>query len=148
MKLRLNLTPAILLPVAATIFVVVGLVMYLSGASAIATVERTLATGQSEMIEVLTGQFAGSVRFAKMETVEDSFRAYQADPNFGLVAAGAIDAQGQPILTFGSDTTQSARAIELAKDSLAANGLVSRVEGTVMMNPRVRIVQAISTTDY
>ena len=26
--------------------------------------------------------------------------------------------------------------------------LWSRVEGTVMMNPRVRIVQAISTTDY
>ena len=26
--------------------------------------------------------------------------------------------------------------------------LWSRVEGTVMMNPRVRIVQAVSTTDY
>jgi methyl-accepting chemotaxis protein len=131
MKLRLNLTPAILLPVAATIFVVVGLVMYLSGASAIATVERTLATGQSEMIEVLTGQFAGSVRFAKMETVEDSFTKYQADPEFGLAAAGAIDAQGQPILEFGADPALSGKAIEIAKESLSANELVSRVDGTI-----------------
>ena len=131
MKFRLNLTPAILLPVAATVFVVVGLVMYLSGASAIATVERTLATGQSEMIRVLTGQFAGSVRFGKMESVEDSFAAYQADPDFGLAAAGAIDAHGQPLLEFGADETLSGKAIEVAKDALSTNGLVSRVDGTI-----------------
>ncbi|MEO7221294.1 MAG: methyl-accepting chemotaxis protein [Devosia sp.] len=131
MKFRLNLTPAILLPVAATVFVVVGLVMYLSGASAIATVERTLATGQSEMIRVLTGQFAGSVRFAKVEAVEESFAAYQADPDFGLAAAGAIDAQGQTILQFGPDPALSGRAIEIAKESLSANALVSRVDGTI-----------------
>ena len=131
MKLRLNLTPAILLPVAATIFVVAGLVMYLSSASAIATVERTLASGQSEMIEVLTGQFAGSVRFGKMEAVEESFAAYQADPDFGLAAAGAVDAQGQAILQFGADTALSGKAIEIAKEALAANALVSRVDGTI-----------------
>jgi methyl-accepting chemotaxis protein len=131
MKFRLNLTPAILLPVGATIFVVVGLVMYLSGASAMATVERTLASGQSEMIRVLTGQFAGSVRFAKMDTVEESFTAYQADPDFGLAAAGAVDAQGQPILQFGPDPALSGKAITIAGEALAANALVSQVDGTI-----------------
>jgi methyl-accepting chemotaxis protein len=131
MKLRLNLTPTILLPVAATVFVVVGLVMYLSAASAIATVERTLASGQSEMIQVLTAQFAGSVRFAKMDVVEDSFAAYQADPDFGLAAAGAVDAQGQPLLAFGADKAISAVAVDIARESLSANALVSRVDGTI-----------------
>jgi methyl-accepting chemotaxis protein len=83
------------------------------------------------MIEVLTGQFAGSVRFGKMEAVEESFTAYQADPDFGLAAAGAVDAQGMPILEFGVDTALNAQATEVAKEALAANALVSRVDGTI-----------------
>jgi methyl-accepting chemotaxis protein len=128
---RLKLTPTILLPVAATLFVVVGLVMYLSGASAMRTVERTLADGQTEMIRVLSAQFAGHVRFNKMGAVDDAMRGYAADPDFGLVAAGAVDAQGRPLLDFGAAPGQSARSLEVAREALAQHGLVSRVEGNV-----------------
>ncbi len=131
MRFRLNLTPTILLPVAATLFVVVGLVMYLSGASAMATVERTLADGQTEMIRVLTAQFSGSVRLAKMDSVEKAFAGYQADADFGLVAAGAVDAQGKPLLAVGVDTAAGARVLETARAALERNGLVSRVEGSI-----------------
>ena len=101
MKLRVPLSLAILAPVVVTILGVVGLAMFLSASSNMASVERALQGGQEEMIGVLTEQFAGSVRFGKMEAVEAAFKAYQADPDFGLAAAGAVDATGAPILQFG-----------------------------------------------
>ena len=103
MKFRFPLSIAILLPVAATLVVVLGLTLFLSASSNIATVEQTLRDRQDEMIRVLTEQFSGSVRFAKMEPVQQSFEAYKADPDFGLAAAGAIDAAGNPVLEFGVD---------------------------------------------
>jgi len=131
MPFRLKLTPTILLPVAATLFVVVGLVMYLSGASAMATVERTLAEGQTEMIRVLSAQFSGHVRFDKMAAVEAAVSGYAADDDFGLVAAGAVDAQGKALLEFGAVPAQSGRSLEVAREALSAGGLVSHIEGTL-----------------
>ncbi|MHB1101876.1 MAG: methyl-accepting chemotaxis protein [Devosia sp.] len=129
MKFRLKLAPAILIPVTVTIVAVVALVMFLSASSNIATVERTLSERQDEMIQVLTAQFAGSVRFAKMETVEAAFTQYQADPDFGLAAGGAVDAQGQPILQFGADPALVSSSIAVAAKALADQGLASQIVG-------------------
>ena len=130
MKLRLTLAPAILIPVAATVIAVVSLVMFLSASSNIASVERTLSDRQDEMIQVLTDQFAGSVRFAKMEPVEAAFAQYQADPDFGLAAGGAVDAQGKPILQFGADSTLLASGMAAAAKALEEKQLVSLIVGT------------------
>ncbi|HEY9009379.1 MAG TPA: methyl-accepting chemotaxis protein [Devosia sp.] len=130
MKLRFSLTPAILIPVAATLAVVVGLTMFLSAQSSMRSVEETLRSGQEEMIQVLTEQFAGSVRFAKMETVQAAFTAYQADPNFGLVAGGAVNAAGEPILQFGADPALVQSSIAMARQALESQSGVSTVEGS------------------
>jgi methyl-accepting chemotaxis protein len=129
MKFRVPLAAAILLPVALTIAATVVLVLFLSATSNMATVKQTLADRQDEMIHVLTEQFSGSVRFAKMESVAESFAQYKADPDFGLTAAGAVDAQGNPILEFGDDAGQVSRAIAVAAEALAKQELVSVREG-------------------
>jgi methyl-accepting chemotaxis protein len=128
MKLRIPLAAAILLPVALTIAATVVVVMSLSAMSNMAMVEKTLADRQTEMIRVLTEQFAGSVKFGKMEAVEESFAAYKADPDFGLSAAGAVNAQGGPILVFG-DEAQAEATLRVAAEALARNELVSTREG-------------------
>jgi methyl-accepting chemotaxis protein len=130
MKLRFSLNLAILLPVAATLVVVLGLTLVLSATSNIDTVERTLRDRQQEMIRVLTEQFAGSVRFAKMEPVQASFEDYKADPDFGLVAAGAVNASGQPVLEFGDDAPLVAAGISLATQAVAANAMVAAMQGS------------------
>ena len=129
MKLRIPLAAAILAPVALTIAATVVIVMVLSSISNMSMVERTLADRQDEMIRVLTEQFAGSVRFGKMEAVSESFAAYKADPDFGLSAAGAVDAQGNAILEFGDDPAQIASAIAVAQQALSSDQLVSVREG-------------------
>src|SRR3982751_6096942 len=101
MKFRLSLAPAILLPVTATILLVVAFAMVLSSLSNMAQVEDTLRGQQDQMIQVLAQQFAGSVRFAKMDVVTTSLENYQKQPDFGLAAASAVDAQGKQILDFG-----------------------------------------------
>src|SRR5690606_24054678 len=92
-------------------------------------VKQTLADRQDEMIRVLTQQFAGSVRFKKMDTVEAAFAQYREDADFGLVAAGALDAQGNTILEFGDDRAQTAASLAVAQEALAADALVSRRDG-------------------
>jgi methyl-accepting chemotaxis protein len=129
MKLRIPLAAAILLPVALTIAATAMIVMFLSASSNMTMVQATLSDRQDEMIRVLTEQFAGSVRFAKMEPVQEAFTAYKADPDFGLSAAGAVDAHGNPILQFGDDTAQVARAIEVAARALESETLVSVRDG-------------------
>jgi methyl-accepting chemotaxis protein len=129
MKLRVPLATAILVPVALTIIATVALVLFLSATSNIASVKQTLTDQQNEMIQVLTAQFAGSVRFAKMEPVADAFTRYAADPDFGLSAAGAVNAQGEPILEFGENAELVARALEVAAEAHAGQKLVSIREG-------------------
>ena len=129
MKLRLSLAPAILIPVTATIIAVAGLIIFLSASSNIASVEKTLAAQQDEMIGVLTAQFAGSVKFGKMESVQASFESYQKEPEFGLTEAGAIDAQGKSILHFGEDEARLALADEVATAALTNGTLESRIDG-------------------
>jgi len=125
MKFRFSLAIAILVPVTATIVAVVGLVMFLSGSSNIAMVEKTLTDRQAEMISVLTEQFAGTIRFTKMDAVRSAFEAYQADPDFGLAAGGAVDAQGNPILEFGADAAILAEAINVAKTAFSESRPIS-----------------------
>ena len=129
MKLRVPLSLSILAPVVVTILGVVGLAMFLSASSNMASVEKALQGGQEEMIGVLTEQFAGSVRFGKMESVEEAFRAYQADPDFGLAAAGAVDASGAPILQFGENADLVAQSIAVAGEALAAKAPATTVSG-------------------
>jgi methyl-accepting chemotaxis protein len=129
MKLRFSLSLAILLPVAATILVVLGLTLFLSASSNIGIVEQTLRDRQDEMIRVLTEQFAGSVRFAKMDTVQQSFEAYREDPDFGLAAAGAIDATGKPVLEFGDDASLVAAGVAVANEALAGDSLATQMQG-------------------
>jgi methyl-accepting chemotaxis protein len=125
MKFRFSLSLAILLPMTLTIVAVVGLVMFLSASSNIAMVEKTLTDRQAEMISVLAEQFAGTIRFTKMDAVETAFELYQADPDFGLAAAGAVDAQSNPILEFGADPELVAEALTAAKAAFSENRLVS-----------------------
>jgi methyl-accepting chemotaxis protein len=129
MKLRLPLTIAVLGPVAVTMAAVVGLVVYLGAASTISQIESTLSARQAEMIKVLTDQFAGSVKFAKMDDVQESFAQYKADPDFGLAVAGAVDAQGKPILQFGDNQDLLAEGIAVAGEALKAGALVSTHTG-------------------
>ena len=125
MNVRISLATALLVPVALTLAATVAVVLFLSASSNMATVKQTLSDRQDEMIRVLTEQFAGSVRFAKMEPVEASFAQYKADPNFGLAAAGAIDANGKTILEFGDDPAQVAETIAVAAEALTRRDLVS-----------------------
>jgi methyl-accepting chemotaxis protein len=129
MKLRLTLAPAILLPVTATILLVVGLAMVLSSLSNMGSVEKTLGDQQDQMIQVLAQQFAGSVRFNKMDIVTTSLENYRQQPEFGLAAAGALDAKGNSLLAFGGRPDLDSLATAVANDALKANGLVSKVEG-------------------
>jgi methyl-accepting chemotaxis protein len=130
MKLRFPLAAAILVPVALTIAATAVVVMVLAAISNMATVQQTLADRQDEMIEVLTQQFAGSVRFAKMDAVQQSFEQYQADPDFGLTAAGAVDAQGKPILEFGDDPAEVKASLAAASEALASQHTVSIRSGS------------------
>ncbi|MEO5804896.1 methyl-accepting chemotaxis protein [Devosia sp.] len=125
MKMRLNLAWSILVPVALTIVAAVGVTMTLGYTSTMSTLEKTLTARQNEMIRVVTEQSAGSVKFGKMDAVDASFATYGADPDFGLAAAGAIDAQGNPISQFGADATLVAAALDVAKQAMAGNALVS-----------------------
>src|SRR5690606_38328664 len=129
MKLRLPLAAAILLPVTLTISATAVLAMILSAMGNMAMVEKTLADRQDEMISVLTEQFAGSVRFAKMEAVEESFTQYKADPDFGLSAAGAVDAQGNALLEFGDDAQQVESTTAIAREALERQEMVSVTQG-------------------
>jgi methyl-accepting chemotaxis protein len=129
MKIRIPLSLAILIPVATTILAVVGLTMVLSASSNIATVEKTLRDRQKEMIQVLTAQFAGSVKFGKMEAVEASFAGYKADPDFGLAAAGAVNAAGEPILKFGDNQTLVDQGIALAVEATKTDTLATLSSG-------------------
>ncbi|MFY8032229.1 MAG: HAMP domain-containing protein, partial [Devosia sp.] len=129
MKIRIPLSLAILIPVATTILAVVGLTMVLSASSNIATVEKTLRDRQKEMIQVLTAQFAGSVKFGKMEAVEASFAGYKADPDFGLAAAGAVNAAGAPILKFGDNQTLVDQGIALAVEATKTDTLATLSSG-------------------
>ena len=129
MKLQMRLAVAILLPVTITVVAVVTLVMGLSATSTISSVEATLADRQEEMIGVLTEQFSGSVRFAKMDTVEAAFASYSADPDFGLAAAGAVGAQGNVLLEYGTDPELIASSLGLAAQALAEERLVAVTVG-------------------
>ncbi len=129
MALRIKIAPAILVPVAFTLLGVVGLALLLSAQSNMRMVESTLSGQQDKMISVLAEQFAGSIRFNKLEPVQQALGGYEADPDFGLAAAGAVDGQGQTLLAFGEDASRSARATEVAVEALKTGGLVSRVEG-------------------
>ena len=130
MKLRLSLTPQILGPVALTFLVVVALAMFLSGTSNIATLGQTVSARQDELIRVLTDQFSGGVKFGKMETVEAAFTAYRQDPGFGLVAAGAVDAQGKSTLSVGDDKALAAQGIALAATAVATSAAASVLAGS------------------
>ena len=131
MKLRFSLTPQILVPVAATFLVVVALAMFLSGASNIATLEETVSARQDELIGVLTDQFAGSVKFGKMDTVQAAFAGYKNDPHFGLVAAGAVDAQGKALLNFGDDRGLVDKGIALAAQAVSSQKPASVLDGSL-----------------
>jgi methyl-accepting chemotaxis protein len=129
MKLRISLAPAILLPVTATILLVVAFAMLLSSLSSMAQVESTLRDQQDQMIQVLAQQFAGSVRFAKMDVVTAALENYQKQPNFGLAAASAVDAQGKSLLDFGDRADLSKTTADVAAQALKNNALASVVEG-------------------
>jgi methyl-accepting chemotaxis protein len=129
MKFQFRLASAVLIPVTVAITAVVALVMFLSATSNIRSVEAMLSDRQQEMIGVLTEQFAGSVRFGKMDTVEAAFASYSADPNFGLAAAGAVDAQGGTLLQYGADEQLIASSMAVAAQALATQQLVSVKEG-------------------
>jgi methyl-accepting chemotaxis protein len=64
-----------------------------------------------------------------MESVEAAFTQYKADPDFGLVAAGAVDGQGKPILEFGDDKAVSSAGLKVAADALAKEDVVSVMQG-------------------
>jgi methyl-accepting chemotaxis protein len=81
------------------------------------------------MIQVLAQQFAGSVRFNKMDVVTAALDNYRQQPEFGLAAAGAVDAKGNSLLSFGDRADLDPTAAAVAGDALEANGLASRVEG-------------------
>jgi methyl-accepting chemotaxis protein len=129
MKFRLTLAPAILLPVTATILLVVGLAMVLSSMSNMTTVEDTLRDQQDQMIQVLAQQFAGSVRFNKMDVVTAALTNYQQQPQFGLAAAGATDAQGASLLAFGGRADLDPTAARIVGDALKTQALASTVAG-------------------
>ncbi len=129
MKLRMTLAPAILLPVTATIFLVVAFAMVLSSLSNMSQVEDTLRDQQDQMIQVLAQQFAGSVRFAKMDVVTAALENYQKEPEFGLAAAGAVDAQGKSLLDFGGRADLAETTAKVAADALKNNALSSLVAG-------------------
>ena len=131
MNLRLSLTPQILGPVAVTFLLVVGLAMVMSGASNITTLEQTVSARQDELIRVLTDQFAGGVKFGKMDAVASAFAEYRKDPQFGLVAAGAVDAQGQPTLQVGDDKALVAQGLALAASAVTAGAAASQLAGTI-----------------
>ena len=129
MKLRLSLTPAILIPVAATIAIVVGLTLWLSASSNMASVEKTLADRQNEMIMLLSKQFSGNLRFNKVDTVAAAFTGYTEDADFGFVAGGGVDRNGAAILTFGENTAMADRAIAIAGEALKTQDLATVTEG-------------------
>jgi methyl-accepting chemotaxis protein len=131
MRLRLSLTPQILGPVAITFLAVVALAMFLSGSSNIATLAETVSARQDELIHVLTDQFAGSVKFGKTDTMQAAFTGYAQDPEFGLVAAGAVDAQGKPVLQFGGDKTLSDAGMAVATRAVSTGQPQSALVGTI-----------------
>jgi methyl-accepting chemotaxis protein len=131
MAMRINLALAILVPMVVTLLGVVGLTMFLSAQSNFSTVEKTLSGQQDKMIAVLAEQFAGGIRFGKLEPVEEALAGYQADPDFGLVGAGAVDAQGTALLSFGADAAHSEAAAEVAGEAVKSGALVTRVEAGI-----------------
>jgi len=131
MAIRVPLTPAILIPIAATVLGVVGLTLLLSSLSNFSTVETVLEDQQNSLIEVLGNQYAGSIKFGKLETVQADLDKYKLDPEFGLAASAIVDAQGKAILSYGEDTALTASVAGVATEALQQQSPVSRIVGTI-----------------
>jgi len=124
------LTPAILVPIAATVLGVVGLTLLLSSLSNFSTVETVLEDQQNTLIEVLGNQYAGSIKFGKLETVQADLDRYKLDPEFGLAASVVLDAQGKAMLSYGENTDLTATVAGVAAEALQQQSMVSRIVGT------------------
>jgi len=131
MAIRVPLTPAILIPIAATLLGVVGLTLLLSALSNFSTVETVLEEQQNTLIEVLGNQYAGGIKFGKLETVQADLDKYKLDPQFGLAASAVLDAQGKAILSYGADTALTTIATDVAAEALQQQSAISRTVGAI-----------------
>ena len=131
MKLRIPLSLAILVPVAATIVVVAGLILFLAGQSSRTQIETAVTAGQDQLIQALTQQFAGSVKFNKLEPVQAAFEEYRANPDIGLSVGAVLNAAGEPLLEFGDDRGALDRAIALGNTALQGDSLAASTASSI-----------------
>jgi len=134
MNLRVPLSFAILAPVAATLVVVAGLILFLSGQSTRNQVVDTVAVGQDQLIAALTQQFSGAVKFNKLEPLQQSLEAAAADPDVALNTGVALNAAGEALLQFGEDPTLLDAAIALGQRAMSSDGLVSSIVGATHLS--------------
>ncbi|MBN9307187.1 MAG: HAMP domain-containing protein [Devosia sp.] len=64
-----------------------------------------------------------------MDVVTTALENYQKEPEFGLAAAGAVDAQGKSLLDFGGRADLAETTARVAADALKTNALASVVSG-------------------
>ncbi len=131
MKIRLPLAAAILVPVAVVLLGAVVVVSSIGANRTMAMLSKTLGEQQDELIQALTPQFAGGIKFGKMEVMEAALTEYKTDPVAGFAAGGAINSQGQPVLQFGEDAAGMDMAMEAAQQALATQQAVSLSEGAL-----------------
>ena len=131
MTMRFALTPAILVPVAATLLGVVGLTLLLSSQSNLRTVEAVLQDQQNTLIDVLGNQYAGSIKFGKLDPVKADLDKYKLDPGFGLAGATVLDAQGKVTLGYGDDPALGEAIAGIATEALQASTRITRTIGDI-----------------
>jgi methyl-accepting chemotaxis protein len=131
MAIRITMTPAILVPIGTTLLGVVGLTLLLSSLSNFKTVESVLEDQQKTLIGVLGNQYAGAIKFGKLEPVKADLDNYKLDPEFGLAGAAVVDAQGKTTLAYGDDIAFGDTVVAVATEALQQQAPVSRTVGTM-----------------
>jgi methyl-accepting chemotaxis protein len=129
MKFRLPLAAAILVPVAVVLLGAVVVVSSIGASRTMTMLSKTLGEQQDELIQALTPQFAGGIKFGKMEVMEAALTDYQADPVAGFTAGAAINVQGEPVLRFGSDEAILTQALAAAQEAMTTQATVSLSDG-------------------
>ncbi len=130
MKFRVPISFAILAPVAATLVAVAGLILLLSGQSARDQVVDTVTLGQQQLIAALTQQFAGAVKFNKLEPFQQSLEAGAADPDVALTTGVALNATGEALLQFGDQPELVEAAQALGQQAMSTDALASGIVGS------------------
>ena len=99
----------------------------------IALVEAQAAKAHRQITYLLSQQISGALKWKKAEVIEKSYSSLSTEPKSGLANVAVFDGEGTQLVTFASDTLQTADmtgALERYKASSSADGILVETSPT------------------